>query len=264
MKRKLFSLLGCILMVAMLTVSVSAYPVASAVHGEAAYTAVAPTIDGQLDEVWENADKWYTDGHYDETTGQAYGYTSILWDRENLYLLAVVTDSTIEQCQPDSYTNGVNFWISEMNSNYSSYDKLGGDYHIFCNSSGNVGNYHEQQYILDVAEVATQVYEGYYVVECAVPVQTEGLVLRSGRIIGFEISIDDDADGDNVREHYCNLEDLGSYWSEPKGLANLKLVGGEELLDQTETASPFVFLLELPAMIWAAILSFFKSIFALF
>ena len=262
MKRKLFALLGSIFMIAMMTVTVSAYPLTSAVHGEAMYTAVAPTIDGQLDEMWESAAKWYTNGHYDETTGQAYGYTSIMWDQGNLYLLAVVTDGTIEHCQPDSHTNGVNFWVSEMNSNYTTYDKMEGDYHIFCNSSGNLGNYHEQQYILDEAEVAAAVYEGYYVVECAVPVQTEVLKLRTGKLIGYEVSIDDDCDGDNIREHYCNLQDIGSYWNEPKGLANVKLVGGEEN-DTSASVGFLALLLELPAKIWEAIVSFFVSIFGL-
>lgn len=263
MKRKLIALVVCIFAVSVMAVTVSAYPIASQIHGEARYTATAPTIDGQLDDIWESADKWYSDGHYDETTGQAYGYTSILWDAGNLYLLAVVNDATIAQCGADSTTNGVNFWVSEMNSNYTSYKKMAGDWHIFCNTSGNTGNYHEDQYILDAASVAVQVYDGYYVVECAVPVQTEGLTFRSGKLIGYEVSIDDDFDGDNVREHYCNLEDLGSYWSEPKGLANIKLVGGEEITDSA-AISPLAFLLELPAMIWAAIVSFFKSIFALF
>ena len=263
MKRKLFALLNCIFMLSVMAVTVSAYPLASLVHGEAQYTAVAPTIDGQLDDIWESADKWYSDGHYDETTGQAYGYTSILWDGGNLYLLAVVNDTTIEQCGADSHTNGVNFWVSETNSNYSTYKNRVGDYHIFCNSGGNVGNYHDDQYILDAAAVAVQVYDGYYVVECAVPVQTEGLTLHNGKLIGYEVSIDDDFEGDNVREHYCNLEDLGDYWTEPKGLANIKLVGGEEITNST-AVSPFAFLLELPVRIWDAIVSFFMSIFAIF
>lgn len=264
MKRKLLTLFGCICIVAMMVVTVSAYPLASAVHGEAVYTAVAPNIDGQLDDMWGNADKWYADGCYDQTTGQAYGYTSILWDQENLYLLAVVTDSTIEQCQPDSHTNGVNFWVSETNSNYSSYETKAGDYHIFCNSSGNIGNYHGQQYILDAIEVAVEVYDGYYIVECAVPVQTEGLTLYNGQFIGFELSIDDDCNGDNVREYYCNLEDLGSYWSEPKGLANVKLVGGEEITNLDGTVNPLAFLVELLAKIWEAIVSFFMSLIGIF
>lgn len=264
MKRKLSALLGSFFVLSVMAVTVSAYPLASVVHREAQYTAVAPNIDGQLDEIWEVADKWYTDGHYDESTGQAHGYTSILWDQGNLYLLAVVNDSTIEQCGADSHTNGVNFWVSETNSNYSTYKNRVGDYHIFCNSSGNVGNYHEDQYILDAADVAVQVYEGYYIVECAVPVQTEGLSLISGKLIGYEVSIDDDFDGDNIREHYCNLEDLGTYWSEPKGLANVKLVGGEDLITSTEPISPWEFLLELPARIWEAIVSFFMSIFSIF
>ena len=262
MKRKLFALLGSILMLSMMVITVSAYPLTAKILGEAHYTAVAPTIDGQIEELWEAAEKWYSDGHYDETTGQANGYSSMLWDAGNLYLLAVVNDNTIEQCQPDSHTNGVNFWVSETNSNYQTYKSKVGDWHIFCNSSGNIGNYHEDQYILDAANVAVQVYDGYYVVECAVPLQTEGITMRNGKLIGYEVSIDDDCDGDNVREYYCNLEDLGAYWTEPMGLANVKLVGGEELANNADV-SPLAFLMELPAKIWQAIVTFFMSLFGL-
>ena len=96
MKRKLFALLGSILMLSMMVVTVSAYPLTNVVLGEAQYTATAPTIDGQLDDLWETTEKWYSNGHYNEATGQAYGYTSMLWDAGHLYLLAVVNDDTIE------------------------------------------------------------------------------------------------------------------------------------------------------------------------
>lgn len=262
MMRKLFALLACALVLSTFTVSVSAYPLTNVIHYEAQYTAAAPVIDGELDAAWELAGKWYTDSHYSEDSGQAYGYTSILWDQGNLYLLAVINDATIAQCGADSHTNGVNFWVSEQNTNYTTFESKAGDWHIFCNTSGNVGNYHEDQYIIDAADIAVQVYDGYYVVECAVPLQTEGLTMRDGKLIGYEVSVDDDQDGDNVRDYYCNLENLGSYWTEPMGLANVKLVGGQDLAEPT-AASPFAFLFELPAMLWQAIVTFFMSIFGL-
>ena len=70
---------------------------------------------------------------------------------------------------------------------------------------------------------ATEIHEGYYFVECAVPIQTEGLTLQAGHIIGFDVSVDDDFDGDNIRDEYSTWANLGQYWSKTCDLANIML-----------------------------------------
>lgn len=79
------------------------------------------------------------------------------------------------------------------------------------------------------AEYTAKVYPKFdetsaYIVEVKVVIQTEGYTYAAGSTIGFGISIDDDADGDNVRDSYCTTENGGAYWTTPSVLTALTLV----------------------------------------
>ena len=87
----------------------------AAVTSTASYATTAPVIDGQIDAIWETTAAQNTEASsIDED--EATGYTKILWDAGNLYFLAVVTDATPVDAGDNSCTNGVNFWVSEGNT----------------------------------------------------------------------------------------------------------------------------------------------------
>lgn len=199
------------------------------IWGKATYTETPPIIDGTVDEVWQTAEPYMTSEHYQE--GQAYCAFKILWDEENLYFFAKVYDNSISCCAYDSSTNGVNFWVSETNSNLESFNERSGDRHIFCNQDANTGYFTGNMDAQRKVTLATQIYDSYYIVECTMPILTEGLTLEAGHIIGFDVSVDDDFDGDNIRDTYATWAHLGRYWECTKDLANVELI---KLYEDTE------------------------------
>ena len=196
------------------------------IHGYATYTDTTPIIDGKTDDVWQFAQAYSSLKNC--VDGQAYAAFKIMWDENHLYFYAKVYDETISGCGEDSVTNGINFWVSETNSNLDTFMNLPGDWHVFCNQNANTNYYTGNVLITEQSLRATEIYDGYYIVECAVPIQTEGLTYQNGHIIGFDVSVDDDINGDNVREYYCFWEYLGKYWEETSALANVQLIGKED------------------------------------
>lgn len=192
------------------------------IHNTAAYAHTAPVIDGYSEAIWETVPTSTTYSHYEE--GQAYSSFQLLWDEGHLYFFATVFDETISCCESNSVANGINFWVSETNSQKDSFNLEPGDWHIFCNQDGKTNYYTGNPEAQKKATLATQIGDGYYTVECAMPLLTEGFALTEGHIIGFDVSVDDDVDGDNVRDKYATWADLGNYWEYTHDLANVKLV----------------------------------------
>lgn len=238
MKKRILIILMLVLALNCFAIPAFAWEDTETIHGYASYTDTAPVIDGKTDAVWQTTQAVFTRENY--TEGEAYAAFKILWDETHLYFYAKVYDETISCCGEESITNGINFWVSETNSNLETYLNLPGDWHVFCNQNAASGYYTGNASITEKSVRATEIHDGYYIVECAVPVQTEGLTFQNGHIIGFDVSVDDDFDGDNIRDDYSTWANLGSYWSKTKDLANIMLDGKVEdtTEEPTEPAAP--------------------------
>ena len=71
-----------------------------------------------------------------------------------------------------------------------------------------------------------------------VPVMTEGRVYSEGDGIGYNISIDDDVDGDNVRDGFRSWQKYSHdvwYWENVNDLAVVEFVSQSENATQDET-----------------------------
>jgi hypothetical protein len=194
---------------------------------QAAYAVTAPAIDGVVDAVWDAATAYYANDHYDNTHAVplATGFFKVLWDEDNLYLLAVITDSTI------AYHDAVNFWVSETDTRYFAYGLSPGDWVVVANPYGMTGYYKGNTAIEDDAEVASVIGEGGYTVEVRVPFYTGAKVAGHGAAINFSVDEYYPADEEH-RVDYCNWNgdkgyDLadptfsGYYWDGPMGLRPL-------------------------------------------
>lgn len=198
----------------------------------AAYAEEAPVIDGVIDDIWAGTDAFYSDFGYMEDMGQGYGYAKILWSEDKLYMLAVIEDATLEGIGEDSTANGANFWVSETASTETGFGNVAGDWHYFANQDGNT-NYYTGNDMSEIVICATTKEDGYYIVEIEIPVQTEGLTYTEGSMIGFNLSVDDDLDGDNGRDAFCTWIDHNenAYWSDPSCLGKVELVNSIEEAD---------------------------------
>ena len=236
MKKWIVAILVFLLSINCFTISAFAQD-SSNVYGYANYTDSPPVIDGIVDSVWLTTEAYFAKQNC--VDGQAYAAVKILWDEKHLYFYAKVYDETISCCDENSVTNGINFWVSETNSNLDTYMDRPGDWHVFCNQNGKSNYYTGNVGIIEQSVRATSIHDGYYIVECAVAIQTDGLVYQNGHIIGFDVSVDDDINGDNVRDYYCYWEYLGKYWDETGALANIQLAGKENDVDNpTEPTTP--------------------------
>ena len=181
-----------------------------------AFATTAPTIDGNIDDIWSTAEEIIpAEVHGDDT--MCTGYIKLLWTQDALYVLEVIKDSTMpEAANGTSSANSVDLWFSEKNTQTDSYDTDDGDYHICVNSNGVTCTYTGNLAVYDVIEYKTNPTSDGYVTEIKIPFITIAPAAQ-GHVIGFNISLNDDFDNDDSRDSYSTWMPQegqdGYYWS---------------------------------------------------
>ena len=200
---------------------------------EAVMAETAPTIDGQIDEMWEYANEVMavkfgsniypnTSTEFaDEVNPVAYARVRFMWDSTHIYALARVFDTTPnesasknnpEDCDIDS----VDFQISEKNGNeepmrddtVGSGNKYPGNGIFNVNINGKVTGWGGVWYAdkgNEKAQGAAAKTDYGYVVEIAIPLQT--VTGKIGDTIGMEIQINDNQNGTGrtaIRQWSCD------------------------------------------------------------
>lgn len=210
-------------------------------NATAQYATDAPIIDGELDKVWDTTPFYYVK-HYESTGDMGEqqqnnpiegSYAKILWDEKAYYLLAVVYDTTLLEAGFTDW-NSVDYWISEKNTQEYGWDKDEGDYSYCITDDGTPVSWHGDSTVIENAEKIVQNYEEYYVVEAKIPWQSD-VTAKNGHKIGFNVSINDDIDGDGERDAYTYwaTDDDGEYWNNTNALAAVELVGQSGIAETT-------------------------------
>ncbi len=200
----------------------------------AAKATVAPVIDGQIDEIWDYTEAQTVNTSASEGVEVSAAYTKILWDDTGLYFLAVVTDDSITEKDADA-RNSVDFWISEKNTKTDGFDADAGDWHFCKASDGTECYYTGNEKIYDVAESYVDLTADGYVIEFYAPFLSD-ITPAVGTKIGYTVSVNDDVDGDGVRDGYSYWSvtaDDGAYWSNTKALCDVTLVDGPVFAEET-------------------------------
>ncbi len=204
-----------VLLVLTLILAVCLAAAAQAADGAtAAKAAKPPVIDGSIDDVWDTTEAMSAlvydnvEWDFEDLTDMeiATGYTKVLWQEDTLYLLAVITDKTMDS-DAKSTTNGINFWVSETNSGKETFNEADGDWHIFCNADGGTNYYTGNKDVYNQVEMAAVRTSDGYIVEAAVPVLTADFEYSAGHKIGYNISVDVDSDADNNRDTFTSWQD---------------------------------------------------------
>lgn len=203
----------------------------------AAYATVKPVIDGQIDEIWQYTSKQVLPDDYDISDS----YTQILWDETGLYFLAAVGDTSITEDDVDA-RNSVDLWISEKNTKSDGYASDPGDWHFCKSSDGHEIYYTGNSKVYDVAERAVARTDKGYIVELYVPYLSD-IKAKEGTVIGYTVSINDDFDGDGVRDAYVywTTSDLNTaYWENTSALVDITLTSGPDasIFAPPETEAP--------------------------
>lgn len=189
----------------------------------------APSIDGSIDSVWEDATTLYIDNVEADEGKHVDGaaWTKVFWNEDGLYFLARIEDDTLTN------SDRLNIWVSERytteKKGYSS-NKKDGNYCVSISAS-NEYFYYSGVNLSDCLQKGVTTFDGGYIVEAFVPTIGEK-GLAEGVEIGLDFSIDyyaqDREDylnkGTEERVSYAYWAGKGYYWSDVGGLCQMTLL----------------------------------------
>ncbi|MBQ4465262.1 MAG: endo-1,4-beta-xylanase [Oscillospiraceae bacterium] len=193
-------------------------------------------VDGVADAAWADALSVPISTFSMGTSG-ATGTAKLLWDADNLYVLAEVKDPVLSKASSNVYEQDtVEIFLDENNHKTSSYEADDVQVRV---------NYDNEKSITDglstdrFVSAAQKTADGY-LVEIAIPSTLGGF--NAGQIVGFDAQINDDGDGQGKRTAISNWYDLsGMGYTDVSGLGLLKLLGeGEEAIVTEPTQAPAV------------------------
>ncbi|HEV2779989.1 MAG TPA: endo-1,4-beta-xylanase [Actinophytocola sp.] len=148
-----------------------------------------PVVDGGADPVWTKARTVATDVQV-IGTGGARATAKLLWDAGHLYVLATVTDPTLDESSPNTFEqDSVEIFLSPENHKDTGYRDEDGQYRIsFTNRATITGNFGGFR-ISDNLTSATRVVPGGYVVEAAI--ELDSIQAGLGSLLGFDLQVND-------------------------------------------------------------------------
>ncbi len=204
-----------------------------------------PVLDGKIDEIWDTAKAinfpWDRQNCTRDNLAKemVYAdpakapYAKMLWDEENLYVLAVVYDDTlnVDTSIPLYNRDGVEIYVDETNQK--------------ALTKAEATAYHQLQVALDGSDVAldgataevkagkldsnTYVIEVKYTFKNATP--------KEGAVLGFDVSVNCNETGANARAHCLSWNDrTNETYKAPCFTGNLKLIAAQSAVQETKTA----------------------------
>ncbi|WP_170885472.1 endo-1,4-beta-xylanase [Bacillus alkalicellulosilyticus] len=188
-------------------------------QGQAIYTEQAPTINGEIDDVW-NGVPVLRANRAQQAWQTAQANARALWDEEYLYLLLEVSASQLVDSNSNPWEqDSVEIFLDQKNTKQPSYtrDEGFGQYRVNFNnvfSTGEGGPY-------TGVETATTVNGNSYVVEMKIPLYAIEPV--DGHVLGFDFQVNDAEPGSRRGVMAWN-DTTGMGWSDPSVFGELKLV----------------------------------------
>lgn len=162
------------------------------------------TIDGAIDAVWDdanvkpmNATKLLSGAV--SNNADLSGYAKLLWDNNNLYFLAVVTDDTKQNDSQSSYDDDqVELYFDGNNEKAESYDDNDCQYSFGWNDGTVVGTIPSAASKTNITYSAVATTNGY-VIEAKLPWSTIKGTATADKFIGVDFMINDD-DNNGTRD----------------------------------------------------------------
>ncbi|MGJ7440937.1 endo-1,4-beta-xylanase [Aquipuribacter sp. MA13-6] len=160
-------------------------------YTEVPQTAVAPVIDGEVDDVWAGADVITTDKQI-EGTGGATAEVRTLWQGTTLYVLAEVTDPVLDASGSDPWIqDSVEIFLDAGNVRSGPYRYDDTQIRISYLNQTSFGT-GDEAFQVNRLRSETSVVDGGYVVEAAI-----SLLDSSGvnTFHGFDVQVNDASNG---------------------------------------------------------------------
>lgn len=198
-------------------------------YQEVAETATAPAIDGDIDELWANAGTVETTKQVEGTAG-ASAVFSTLWRDNMLYLLAEVTDPTVDVSGSDPWIqDSVEIYVDAGNYKNGSYRYDDTQIRISADNVVSFGTGDEPFQRARVESATTRTETGY-LVEVAVSLLESG---GAGSFQGLDLQVNDASNG--ARTSIRN-------WADPSGAGYQSTArwGVAQLVSAVEAAEPLL------------------------
>ena len=150
-------------------------------HTEMAYG--TPVIDGEIDKVWDNTNYNVID-IVRETTDDFYrGWFKLLWDEQNMYVLAKIYGEEFTDRNEAPYENdSIEIFVDEQFNKDTKYGD--DDYQIRSDFNGMVTT---SNYDSEDIKASGKLFDNYYVVEIVIPFKT--ITPAEGKTVGFDVQV---------------------------------------------------------------------------
>ncbi|MBN2503578.1 MAG: endo-1,4-beta-xylanase [Anaerolineales bacterium] len=160
-----------------------------------------PVIDAEEDEIW-------ADANVETTTVWVLGGSGsiaevrTLWDSDNLYVYAEVTDALLSNASANEYEqDSLEVYVDQNNGKTTSYEPDDGQYRISYENVHSFGGFGSEERITS----ATRITDTGYVVELAI--HLDAITPEPGMIIGYDFQVNNDEDGDGARDSVVTWND---------------------------------------------------------
>ncbi len=183
-------------------------------------TNIAPTIDGVVDELWN--DPLITPITATKTlvgtisnSNDLSGTAKIMWDNTNVYVLAVVTDNVKTNDSPNSYEDdAVEFYFDINNDKATTYGANDVQYSFGWNDGAVVGALPSGRSTAGITYSSVSTTDGY-IIEASIPWATLQGTPAKDQSIGIDFMINDDDDGSGRDKKLSWNASQDNAWQDP-------------------------------------------------
>lgn len=188
-----------------------------------------PIIDGHIESVWDTTTAVRTTKLFDANKPSATATVRTLWDENNLYVLAEVSDPLLSSVSSHVWEqDSIELFMDENNGKTAAFEADDGHYRVNFENLRSGSTRGKNTTSPDSFESETNIVDGGYIVEARLPLTTtDGEI---GKIIGFESQVNDDSDGNGSRDNVAK-------WSNQKNDSHLATIrwGEVKLVEGADT-----------------------------
>ena len=159
-------------------------------------------VDGEVENEWKYATSIDVN-KYSMGADAAHGVAKMAWDTDNIYVLVEVTDPVLSKASANAYEQDtIEIFFDENNGKTTSYEA--DDIQIRVNFDNEVTVTDGKSG--DIYTTAAKKTATGYVVEVAIPHTISKF--EAGQVVGFDVQINDDGNGEGKRTGIANWSDL--------------------------------------------------------
>ncbi len=187
-----------------------------------------PIIDAQAEGLWDAAEQIHTDVWVFNTQG-ATAKVKTLWDQNHLYVYAVVSDTLLSDASANPWEeDSIEVFVDQNNAKTTTYEADDGQYRVNFNGVQSFGGAASAATLVSARRIISGTADearlgGTYVVELGITLTHA--IPQPGGLIGFDFQVNDDANGDGVRDSVVVWNDpTGDSWRNTSRLGVLQFV----------------------------------------